>query len=136
MSEIATIDENSGVAERHLVLAEDCVAHPDDFLESKGVHPKRGCRVMPAQKCPLQRSVCIGLVQLDQWMVSGEVACDVAAPDLNVALKILVEPRFGHLSPWRTLAAFAGPGAVCAAEMLHGICPAAKGRVGCLDSAP
>eukprot|EP00961_Rhodomonas_salina_P154149 2076469-Rhodomonas_salina.1 len=68
ISEIATVDENSRVAEGHLVLAEDCVAHPDDFLKSKGVHPKRGSRVVPAQKCPLQRSVGVGLVQLNQWM--------------------------------------------------------------------
>eukprot|EP00961_Rhodomonas_salina_P251508 3400651-Rhodomonas_salina.1 len=92
---------------------------------------------MPAQESPLQRSVGVGLVQLEQWMIRGEVAChcDVADPDLDVALKILVEPRFWHASPWLTLAAFAGPVAVRAAEMLHGICPEAKGRVGCLDHA-
>eukprot|EP00961_Rhodomonas_salina_P077247 1035818-Rhodomonas_salina.1 len=69
-------------------------------------------------------------------MVSGEVACDVAAPDLDVVLKILVEPRFGHSSPWLALAACAGPVAVCAAEVLHGVRPEAKGRVGGLDHAP
>eukprot|EP00961_Rhodomonas_salina_P232165 3136535-Rhodomonas_salina.1 len=127
-----------GLQKGILFFAEDSITHPDDFLELKGVHPKRGCRVVPAQECPLQRSVCVGLVQLDQWMVRGEVVCDIAAPDLNhdVALKILVEPQFGHSSPWQTLAAFACPVAVRAADMLHGVRPEAKGCVGCLDHAP
>eukprot|EP00961_Rhodomonas_salina_P091559 1232814-Rhodomonas_salina.1 len=80
---VAAVDEDSGVAERQLALAEHSIAHPNDFLKPKGVHPKSGSGVVPPHESPLQRLVCIGLVLLEEQMIGGEVARDVAGPDLD-----------------------------------------------------
>eukprot|EP00961_Rhodomonas_salina_P009735 131276-Rhodomonas_salina.1 len=40
VSQVAAVDEDGGVAEGQLALAEYRVAHPNDFLKPEGVHPK------------------------------------------------------------------------------------------------
>eukprot|EP00961_Rhodomonas_salina_P138251 1859818-Rhodomonas_salina.1 len=79
--QVAAVDEDSGVAEGQLGLAEHSVAHPDDFLKQ---HPKGGSGVVPPHESPLQSLVCVGLVLLDERMIGEEVARDVAGPDLDV----------------------------------------------------
>eukprot|EP00961_Rhodomonas_salina_P211005 2849616-Rhodomonas_salina.1 len=77
------LTQDCGVAEGQLALAEHRVAHPNDFLKPEGVHPKSGSGVVPPHESPLQHLVCVGLVLLDKRMIRGEVARDVAGPDLD-----------------------------------------------------
>eukprot|EP00961_Rhodomonas_salina_P255049 3446816-Rhodomonas_salina.1 len=79
VGQVTAVDEDSGVAEGQLALAEHSVAHPNDFLKQKGVHPKSGCGVVPPHESPLQHPVGVGLVLLDrsdEGMRGGEVARD------------------------------------------------------------
>eukprot|EP00961_Rhodomonas_salina_P036648 492341-Rhodomonas_salina.4 len=81
--QVAAADEDCWIAEGQLALAEHRVAHPNDFLKPKGVHPKGGSGVVPPHESPLQCPISVGLVFLDEGMIGGKVASDVAGPDLD-----------------------------------------------------